>query len=279
MREHTQTKGPGTSARPSSSNTIAASAQPNPSVRSENTPVSASSSHIARSKPARTRSMSKRPSQTLRIPSRSATWSSVRSKFTSPRPTALPRQAEHALADDVALDLRGAGRDRDRQRPQPLLDELVVVDVERVAVEHPHRELAEPLARLGVRELDHHRAEARRARARRLRHVALRQRPQRVELGARRGRARAVRPGRATSGASSSTSRIASTISLTNAVPRSNDSVTFVTRHPSFSSPTRFSTGTRTSSRNTSQNSDDPSSVSMRPDLDAGQVHREDEPA
>ena len=52
-------------------------------------------------------------------------------------------------------------------------------------------------------------------------------------------------------------------MSLTNAVPRSNESVTFVTRQPSFSSPTRFSTGIRTSSKNTSQNSDEPMMVRM----------------
>lgn len=34
-----------------------------------------------------------------------------------------------------------------------------------------------------------------------------------------------------------------------------------VTRQPSFSSPTRFATGTRTSSRNTSANSADPARV------------------
>ena len=55
------------------------------------------------------------------------------------------------------------------ERAQPLLDELVAVDVERVAVEHAQRQLAEPLAGLGVRELDHHRARARRAASRRLR--------------------------------------------------------------------------------------------------------------
>ena len=38
-----------------------------------------------------------------------------------------------------------------------------------------------------------------------------------------------------------------------NAVPRSKRSVTLATRQPSFSSPTRFATGTRAPSRNTSQ--------------------------
>ena len=44
-------------------------------------------------------------------------------------------------------------------------------------------------------------------------------------------------------------------------MPRSKLSVTMATRQPSFSSPTRFATGTRTSSKNTSQNSAVPSMV------------------
>ena len=47
--------------------------------------------------------------------------------------------------------------------------------------------------------------------------------------------------------------------SATNAVPRSKLRVTLATRQPSFSSPTRLITGTRTSSRKTSQNSVVPS--------------------
>ena len=70
-----------------------------------------------------------------------------------------------------------------------------------------------------------------------------------------------MRRRRRTSGARSSQRRIESTSSLTNAVPRSYFSVTFVTRQPSFSAPTRFATGTRTSVRNTSANSDEPSTV------------------
>ena len=50
-------------------------------------------------------------------------------------------------------------------------------------------------------------------------------------------------------------------MSLAQAVPRSKESVTFVTRQPSFSLPTRHSTGTRTFSRKTSENSPEPSSV------------------
>ncbi len=64
------------------------------------------------------------------------------------------------------------------------------------------------------------------------------------------------------SSARSRTSSIDSSTSDTNAVPRSKLSVTMVTRQPSFSSPTRLATGTRTSSKNTSQNSAVPSMVS-----------------
>ena len=54
---------------------------------------------------------------------------------------------------------------------------------------------------------------------------------------------------------------MASWRSPTKAVPRSKLSVTMVTRQPSFSSPTRLATGTRTSSRNSSANSVDPAMV------------------
>jgi len=74
------TSGPGTAARPSSSKAIEASAHVKPSARRENTPVSARSSHIPASKPSRTRTEVNRPWHTARMPSRSASWSSVRSK-------------------------------------------------------------------------------------------------------------------------------------------------------------------------------------------------------
>ena len=67
--------------------------------------------------------------------------------------------------------------------------------------------------------------------------------------------------GSCTSGARSAHSRNESTSSLTNAVPRSYFNVTLVTRQPSFSAPTRLATGTRTSVRNTSANSELPSTV------------------
>ena len=46
-----------------------------------------------------------------------------------------------------------------------------------------------------------------------------------------------------------------------NPVPRSKENVTMATRQPSFSSPTRLATGMRTSSKNTSLNSLDPTIV------------------
>ena len=52
-----------------------------------------------------------------------------------------------------------------------------------------------------------------------------------------------------------------SSSSPTNAVPRSKESVTMVTRHPSFSSPTRLATGMRTSFKKSSANSVVPSMV------------------
>ncbi len=74
-------------------------------------------------------------------------------------------------------------------------------------------------------------------------------------------------------------SRSVSTSSLTNAVPRSNESVTFVTRQPSFSAPTRLLTGTRTSVRNTSENSDEPSTVrsgrTSMPGVSIGRISHE----
>lgn len=61
--------------------------------------------------------------------------------------------------------------------------------------------------------------------------------------------------------ASSTRTRRQATTSPTKAVPRSYDSVTMVTRQPSFSAPTRLPTGIRTSSRKSWANSSDPASV------------------
>ena len=94
------------------------------------------------------------------------------------------------------------------------------------------------------------------------------------ELRGRRGTDRAGVP----SPCSSPSSRIDSSSSPTKAVPRSKDSVTMVTRQPSFSSPTRLATGMRTSSRKSSANSVGPGDGAQRPDLDARRVHGHDQP-
>ena len=65
-----------------------------------------------------------------------------------------------------------------------------------------------------------------------------------------------------------------------NAVPRSKRSVTLATRQPSCSSPTRFATGTRTSSRNSSQKWSSPSMVrigrTVMPSLCIGRISQRD---
>ena len=164
-QERTRRAGRARSARPSCSNTTAASAHANPSARSENTPAPASSSNIARSKPAAHAFACRSGPRAAPRCRRAARPGRRRDRGPSLAHRGSRGQAEHTLADDVALDLRRAGRDRERERPQALLDELVVVDVQRVAVEHAQAQLAEPLARFGVRELHHHRAGTGRRRA------------------------------------------------------------------------------------------------------------------
>ena len=167
--------------------------------------------------------------------------------------TAAPGQAEHALADDVALDLRRARRDRERERAQSFLDELVVVDVQRVAVQRAgtaRRTVGAPRSRRASSPSHPGRGTPRVA-CETLRFVSAHsasnsamQRPSSVRM-LPRSRSTIFPLAR------SSQSRIESTSSLTNAVPRSYFSVTLVTRQPSFSAPTRFATGTRTSVRKT----------------------------
>ena len=137
---------PGTQYRPSCSNTTTASAHANPSARSEKTPAAASSSYIARSKPARTRSLSKRPASSARDAVAERDLVVVEVEVHGHRGSR--GHAQQPLGDDVALDLRRARGDRQGQRAQALLDELVVVDVQRVAVEHPQAQLAEALRAL-----------------------------------------------------------------------------------------------------------------------------------
>src|SRR5207253_9284811 len=62
-------------------------------------------------------------------------------------PSAAPRQPEHALGDDVAEDLRGAGLDRVAAAAELLVVPVVVVDDPVVAEDLP-RELRQPLVLL-----------------------------------------------------------------------------------------------------------------------------------
>ena len=61
-------------------------------------------------------------------------------------------------------------------------------------------------------------------------------------------------------------------------MPRSKLNVTIATRQPSFSSPTRLTTGTRTSSKNVSQNSLESTTVRIGRASMPGEVHRADQP-
>ena len=103
-------------------------------------------------------------------------------------------QAEDALGHDVALHLRGAGGDGQRDRLVPVVQLLGVAErravgpVQRVGgqrgpVEHLHGQVAEGLRVLGERELEDRAADAGDPGLRRLRDVALGEGPQRVEGG------------------------------------------------------------------------------------------------
>ena len=276
------TSGPGTSARPSSSNTTAASAHAEP--------VGAQREHpglgeLVERRHGRSRrgpaSSGSGPRTALRMPSRSATWSSVRSKFMRSAPAARFGRPSSALADDVALDLRRARRDRERERPQPLLDACRRRRRARPRSSTRSDRSPSRCARLGVGELDH--------RARRrpgtpvacgLRHVALASAPTARRARRRGARARAGAPGRATTAPRSSASRQrVDHLAHERGAPLERE------RHlrdaPAVVLRARpgCATGTRTSSRNTSQNSDEPEHRLDRPHLDAGQVHRQDQPA
>jgi hypothetical protein len=171
----------------------------------------------------------------------------------------VPGEAEHALPDDVALDLRRARRDRQRQHPQALLHQLVVVEMQPVAAEYSQTQLAESLARLGIGELDHHRARAGSA-ALRLGHVALGERPERVEL-------------RSAPTQLASCGRVAHVRAEIGAQAPRVDQLAHERRPPFVFerdvrdapavvlAPTRLATGTRTSFKKTSQNSELPSTV------------------
>src|SRR5918996_2331957 len=127
------TMGCGSAARPVSSNTStrACSSSPSPppgsGTQAASTPMSASRSHTPRSSApaaashaARTASGGHSLSSRSRTASQKASWSSSNPKNT-PGLRLPPREAEHPLGGDVALDLVGAGVDRSRQRELPAL--------------------------------------------------------------------------------------------------------------------------------------------------------------
>ena len=65
-------------------------------------------------------------SSNLRPVSRSSSWSAVSEKSTGSSPQcSVPRETQHALGDDVALDLRAAAGDRVRERHEEAVHEAV----------------------------------------------------------------------------------------------------------------------------------------------------------
>ena len=174
----------------------------NPSARSENTPASASSSTSrGRSRRAPGR-IGNRPSSSARdaVAQRDLVVGELEVHLSA----APLGQAEHRspmmlrwICDVPAAIVSASVRSRSSTSSLPST-------CKRVAVEHAQAQLAEPLPRLGVRELDHHRARARRARAPPARRCAS------SAPTARRARrctwpsSRAVRRDRARSGARSS---------------------------------------------------------------------------
>ncbi len=160
---------------------------------------------------------------------------------------------------------RGSGPARDVRRQFP-----DVVDRQRRTVEQMEGDLAEAVTQIGVGELEHVAADAtsplrwpRRCcavRAQRASSFGRQLAEVAAESGVVPGGGRAPRELLRQIGQVVASSIVWS-ISLTKAVPRSKLSVTMATRQPSFSLPTRFATGTRTSSKNTSQNSVLPSMV------------------
>src|SRR5215471_12654867 len=85
------------------------------------------------------------------------------------------RQAEHALGDDVELDLAGAALDRVRARAQPVARAAQLVGGVRLALPADavvagqlHAQLLAPLVELGAVQLEHRRRRAGRPPRRRL---------------------------------------------------------------------------------------------------------------
>ncbi len=245
----------------------------------------------------------KRPSHSRRMPSASSVWNSVTSKsigsaprrrrsawgsLGSPRmrsptmlrwicevPAAMVREIPRSQSSTMV-----AGREHARARRCPRGRGRPG----RPGPSRRERELAELVAGLGVGQLE---VACRRPRGSRCgppgtrcawsAPTGRRARP----AGGRPGGGRRGRPRPRCAGPAprwSTSSSTASSRSPTKAVPRSKLRVTMVTRQPSFSSPTRLATGTRTSSRNSSANSVEPAMVCEGPDVDPGRVHGQDQP-
>src|SRR4051794_24299518 len=123
------------------------SAMKMPGQPSSETSVQASSAYVFDSASSRSRSSLKRAASRSRAVSLIALWSSVKSKFIDVLLLAHPRQAEHALGDDVLQDLRRAALDRVGARTQEPVGPVGVEDGALVAAD-VHRELRQGLVRL-----------------------------------------------------------------------------------------------------------------------------------
>src|SRR5262245_10920524 len=190
-------QGPGMTPRPISWNRSAASRTPYPAPSASsgsarpNDPSDAASRHSSSSTGGsavitwRTRAGDWRSARTPRMASRTASCSGprVRSMMSS------ARQAEHALADDVALDLLRAAADGLRQpgevplRPLPARRAGGVEAAERLRAEDVHREHVDALAQLREEQPDHRRLGTRHAGARRQAQAAVRHGAHRLDLG------------------------------------------------------------------------------------------------
>src|SRR4051794_6709240 len=116
-----------------------------PGQPSSQTSPHASSAYCFDSASSRSRSSLKRFASRSRAVSLIALWSSVKSKFTRAFLT-HPRQAEHALGDDVLQDLGGAALDRVGAGTQEAIGPVGVEDRPLVAA-NVHRQLGERLVR------------------------------------------------------------------------------------------------------------------------------------
>src|SRR5438445_9605467 len=98
--------------------------------------------------------MSKRDAQRSCTASRMARCSSLRSKRTVPSRSAQPWQREHALGEDVALDLGGAALDRVGASTQQAMCPHWI-GRKGIDTEHVHGELAQGLVHRRPLDLDH----------------------------------------------------------------------------------------------------------------------------